>query len=207
MKIITKELLPFQEKDFFKPVRSKVDYAWVILHSLRILLLNYPIDHNPSNSSFKLKIDKMSRLFFYKEGKFYSISFPFNVLINGNNEVSRITTLSSEPIDNKNISSAISILKNDKFKLQPSPIDFWVETDSDDLEGLSLLEEIFISEPGYIRYDHDKENENSKLHPLHHVDINYASYSTYKFGVDEALENLKFENIVDILTNCSYLRD
>ena len=207
MKVLDKNLFDFQEKDFFLSIRSKVDYAWVVLHSLRLLLLNYEIPSDKSSSFFRLKIDKMSRLFFYKERKFYSIAFPFNITLDEENNIIQITTLSGEEIDNKIISSSISVLMNDKFRLQPSPVDFWVETDSGDLKGLSLLEEIFITESGYIRYDHDEENENGKLHPLHHVDINYASYSTYKFGLDGPIIDTKFESIIDILSDCSYLRD
>lgn len=36
---------------------------------------------------------------------------------------------------------------------------------------------------GYIRYDYDAKNKNGKIHPLHHFDLSYCNYTTYKFGL------------------------
>src|ERR1700761_3819291 len=103
-------------------MRDKIQYARVILFAARKLLLNINDHEVESNSSMILIVDKMSRLFFYKEKKYFSVSFPFVTLLE-NNEVLKITSLSGREVDNKNISAVISILDNEQFRLNPSLID------------------------------------------------------------------------------------
>lgn len=206
MKTVNRNILPFQEKDIFIPIRDKIEYARLIVHSARLLLLNVDSNGVNTNSTLKLIVDRMSRLFFYKENKFFSISFPFNTIIDAN-EILEINTYSGKRVDNHTISSVISILNNDQFKLNPSPVDFWIETNMSDLSGLSLLEEIFLFEPSYIRYDNDTKNESGKLHPLHHLDVNYSSSGTYKIGLNGVIQSNYFENILNITTECSFLTD
>lgn len=73
--------------------------------------------------------------------------------------------------------------------------------------GLSLLEEILRFEPSYIRYDNDPYNENGKLHPLHHLDINYSTYGTFKIGFNNSISSNYFENFQNTNTDCSYIAD
>lgn len=205
MKIIEHKILPFQEKDLFSPLRNKVDYAKLLVLSARILLLDYE-SQIPSSSNMKLVIEKMNRLFFYKEGKYFSISFPFNVLFDGDKIIS-ITSYSGREVDSKSISAVISILDNEQFMMNPSLIDFYIEPFDIDSSGLFLLEEIFQFEPSYIRYDHDIERENGKLHPLHHLDVNYSTYGTFKIGLNNAITHQYFEDLQNINTECYYITD
>lgn len=161
-------------------------------------------DVKASDSSLKLVIDKMSRLFFYKTNKYFSVSFPFTAVVE-NNEVFSIATYTGRLVDFKSISAVISILDSEPFKLNPSLIDFPIEPGSIELLGVSLLEEIFQFEPSYIRYDNDPENQNGKLHPLNHLDINYSQYSTFKLGVPKAITKSFFEDLQNTNTDCSFL--
>jgi hypothetical protein len=206
VKTITRGVLPFQEKEIFIVLRDKIDYVKLLAYSARILLLNYDTTGIKTNGSLKLIIDKMSRVFFYREDKCFSVSFPFNVLIDEEN-VLEITTYSGKKVDSQNISSILSIINDEQFRLNPSPIDFWIETSSVDSLGFALLEEMLQFEPAYIRYDVDPKNENGKLHPLHHLDVNYSSYGTYKLGLSDQIEGDYFENILDINTECSFVID
>jgi len=205
VKTIECKILPFQEKNIFSPLRNKVDYAKLLMFSARMLLLNYESKMSPS-SSMKLIVEKMNRLFFYKKGKYFSISFPFNVLFDGD-KIASITSYSSREVDFKSISAVISILDNEQFLKNPSLIDFYIEPSDTDFTGLFLLEEIFQFEPSYIRYDHDIERENGKLHPLHHLDVNYSMYGTFKIGLNDAITQQYFEDLQDINKECSYIVD
>lgn len=206
MKVIEKDILLFQERDFSVPIRDKTDYAKIIVVAAKIFLIDYLPDVSKCNSKIRLVIDKMSRLFFYKNEKFYSISFPFNVETE-ENVVKKITSYSGRKLDNQSISALISILDNPEFQLNPSPIDFYSQSNDIDEDSFSLLEEIFRFEPAYIRYDNDLDNENGKKHPQHHLDFNYSSYGTFKFGLKIVPDENYFQNLMDINTDCSFLDD
>lgn len=206
MKIIVKNILTFQEALFFTPLRDKVDYARLLTYSARNLLLDYVVGKSPVCGYMKLVIDKMSRLFFYDENHIFSVSFPFTVFI-GKNKVIEIASYSGREIDLKSISDMISILENDKFKLNHSLLDYFIDSeDYLDHETFLLLEEILQFEPTYIRYDNDPGKENGRLHPLHHLDINYSSYGTYKFGLGNAVVEGYLEDMLNIETECSYIK-
>ncbi|WP_339677444.1 hypothetical protein [Cyclobacterium marinum] len=205
MKLIERDIFPFKENEFFVPVRDKIDYARVIIYATRYLLLNLPTDGIKCDTQMKLCIDKMSRLFFYKNKKYFSISYPFSVQVD-ENEITDISTLTGKSIDSKSLSSVISIIEDSSFKLNPSLTDYYMESDTAEYIGISMLEEIFQSEPAYIRYDSDPENENGKIHPINHLDINYSSYGTYKLGLENEIESIFFDDILNIRTDCSFLK-
>lgn len=206
MKVINRDILPFQENNFFFPIRDKIDYARLIAYSTRNLLLEYDAGNIVTNGKMKLIIDRMSRLFFYKDNKFFSVSFPFLVQSRGH-KVIEINSFKGREVNNKSISDIVSILEDEQFKLNPSLIDFYIESNNLSANGFSLLEEIFQFEPTYIRFDIDPTNENGKLHPLFHLDINYSSYGTYKLGLNNAIVGDYFENLLNITTDCSFITD
>jgi hypothetical protein len=206
VKVVERDIFQFQEEAFFSPVRDKVAYAKLLVLAARQLLLNTDSENVKVTSKMKLIVDKMSRLFFYKGEKYFSIAFPFTTLIEGN-DVLELTSYSGKKLDNKSISAVISIIDSEQFILNPSLIDFYIEPNSIESSGLFLLEEIFQFEPSYIRFDYDPENEKGKLHPLNHIDINYSQYSTFKLGLKETITTDYFENVQNIKTDCSFLID
>jgi len=205
MKTIERNILSFQEPKFFSPIRDKREYVRILVYSAKQLLLeDSNFDKAPIGATMKLIIDKMSRLFFYKGAKYFSISFPFFVTTEGN-DVIDITTYSGRRLDYENISTIISIVDSADFVNNPSLIDISIEDESIDFSDLSLLEEIFQFEPSYIRYDFDPEKENGNIHPLHHLDINYSQYGVYKLGLNQEITRGCFENLQNIKTDCFYL--
>jgi len=207
VKVIEKDILPFQENDYFSPLRDKTDYAKLLVISARNLLLDYDAGGMPITCRMKLIIDKMNRLFFHKENKYFSVSFPFSTLLDEDNRVIEINSYSGKKVDFQSISGVISVLENEQFKLNPSPIDYYMNSNGVDSIGLELLEEIFRFEPSYIRYDYDPTNENGKLHPLYHVDINYSTYGTFKFGLNNEINLAYLENLLNTNTDCAYIID
>lgn len=59
----------------------------------------------------------------------------------------------------------------------------------------SLLSFLMTQEPGYIRYDFDPNHANGHIHPQHHLDINYSTNASYKYGLYENIDIKAFENI------------
>lgn len=204
-KVVTKRLFDFQALQIMQPIRQKLDYVNLIMYAARTFLLQYEEPNDPNACQIKLVIDKMSRLFVFHEEKFFSVAFPFHVSLSADNSIAEINSLSKRIVDNASISGVLSIINNKTFQLHPSPLEHWNRLESYEVQALELLEEIFTFEPGYIRYDHDPERENGKLHPLHHLDINYSGYGTFKVGVKKQLHGSTFEDILNILTDCSFL--
>ena len=206
MKTIDKIIPKFQEDLFFSAIRDKKDFAKLLAVSARNLLIDFgEIGEVESECRMKLVVDKMSRLFYFKDNKYFSVSFPFTVLIE-NNHVIEITTLTGKKVDNKSISAIISILEEEQFQLNPSLLDLYIASSELSSLGVELLEEIFQSEPGYIRYDNDPKNENGNLHPLNHLDINYSAYGSYKIGLSKIIPMSNFEDVLNISTDCSFLQ-
>lgn len=204
MKVIEREIQPFQEKDFFDPIRDKASFARLIVYSARQLLLDFSTSGIKTTFKMKLIVDKMSRLFFYRDNKYFSVAFPLTILTNGT-DVTEISTYSGKRLDFINISAVISILDSDYYHNNPSLIDFPIEPMSIEESGIYILEEIIQFEPAYIRYDHDPDNENGKIHPLDHLDINYSQSGTYKLGLFNSISNSFFENIQNTTSECSYV--
>lgn len=207
MKIVVKDILPFQEHHFFFAIRDKIDYTRLLVYGARQLLLAIETGETKVSSNMKLIVDKMSRLFFYKNKKYFSVAFPFITTLDNENNVIEFTTYTGKRLDNQSISAVISIIDSEEFKLNPSLIDFYIEPNGIESSGLLLLEEIFQFEPSYIRYDSDPDNEKGKLHPLNHLDINYSQYSTFKLGLTKEITFDYFENLQNIKTDCSFLID
>ena len=207
MKVVAKDILPFQERLFFFAIRDKIDYTRLLVYGARQLLLEIEAGETKVSSKMKLVVDKMSRLFFYKDKKYFSVSFPFITTLDNKNNVVELTTYTGKRLDSQSISSVISIIDSEQFKLNPSLIDFFLEPNGIESSGLLLLEEMFQFEPSYIRYDNDPDNEKGKLHPLNHLDINYSQYSTFKFGLPKEITSDYFENLQNIKTDCSFVID
>ena len=44
------------------------------------------------------------------------------------------------------------------------------------------------------------------MHPLNHFDVNYSSKTTFKIGIDSKIDNNFFLDLMDITTDCQYIR-
>ncbi|MGB5988611.1 MAG: hypothetical protein WBG43_02575 [Marinifilaceae bacterium] len=161
-----------------------------------------------------LQVDKMSRLFFFKKDKYYSIVFPF--LVKESYNGLQFYYINDIDVDSQFISNVISIIKSDSFMSQSS-LDF-----ADPIEDLEVnydvnfwasLRELLLLEDGYVRYDKDLKSYNEAVlkkavhkHPLSHYDICYTSNATFKIGLDEDLSHSEFVDLFNINTDCKYLK-
>lgn len=59
---------------------------------------------------------------------------------------------------------------------------------------------------GYLRYDYDEKNKNGMLHPINHLDICLDTAATFKIGLEKVLDYEMFKDILDITTDCSFLK-
>jgi hypothetical protein len=198
-------------------VKTKAHIIEILMEIIRYILLqndpDFVVRDEDSMGKVILYIDKMSRLFFFSENKYYSIVFPFHFL--EEDGTYKIVFNSTTEVNSQLISKVISIIKCDEFKAQCS-LDF-VEPiyDAEDDCGEDFwifLRELFLMEDGYIRYDIDKENYdkakdngNPNLHPLYHYDLFYSSNATFKIGLFDEIKNDDFIDLLNINNDCKYL--
>lgn len=189
-----------------KRVKTKADIIEILMETIRYMLLNPLVTEEESSGKLILQIDKMSRLFFFSDKKYFSIVFPF--FVSFQEDMYNFSFKNMIEIDKGLISKVLSIIKCDEFKANCS-LDFVepiceYEENCDDNFWL-FLKELLLMEDGYIRYDYDEKNQDNNLHPLNHYDLFYSSNATFKIGLNAEVEKNDFIDLLNINTNCKYL--
>ena len=193
-----------------KPLRTKRDLILLVLNTIRIIGIN--VSTGEKKGKIVLKVDYMNRLFYEIENKIFSIQFPFLIELKEENSFRVYDNYAGVEIDNKIISLLIGMFENYDSEIITFE-DFFTELyqsadASEDVEAETLwilIKRMAIFDVGYLRYDHDKEHENGKMHPLNHLDINFESNSTYKIGLNDRMSLEEMIDIVDISSKCSFL--
>jgi hypothetical protein len=190
----------------FKPLRSKADVLYLLMKTIKFMLLS-PDLTDPKSVAGKLvlHVDRMSRLFFQSDKKIFSIALPFFV----REEDGRLTF--SDPlhpvIDSKVTSDIISLLESGVVFSTPDVYVFLDEIhplSNFDSDIWQFFRKLLLAEDGYIRYDLDEAHVDGHRHPLHHLDIFYGSQSTFKLGLYEQIDAGTFLDILDVTTDCHY---
>ncbi|GET25510.1 hypothetical protein [Prolixibacter sp. NT017] len=205
------------QKLFFpeERVKTKLQVIDILMEATRYMLANPTIAKTNITGKLVLLVDRMSRLFFFKEGKHYSIVFPFLVSeIEGTLHFSFQNNLE---VDSQLISNTISTISCDSFKDKCS-LDFIepiydYENEFDDNFWI-FLRELLLNEDGYIRYDRDeksyqeaKEKGEEHKHPLNHFDVFYSSNATFKLGLHSESAEEQLIDLLNTKTDCKYLRE
>ncbi|WZL88278.1 hypothetical protein VS868_11795 [Salinimicrobium sp. 3283s] len=196
-------------------LKHKTHLINILLEACRFMLVQKPSENVESENKIVLNIDKMSRIFFFRKNKYYTIFFPFNVLEEEENDIS-FNYKNILNIDSESISALITIIKDDQFN-SSSCLDFADPIDSLENQLDSnfwiVLRDLIFAEEGYLRYDVDlegwkkaKEKEKEHTHPEHHFDIFYTNTTSVKFGLVQKLLENEFIESVNIQSDCLYLR-
>lgn len=198
-------------------LKTKAHIIEILMEATRFILLQNDSDFIVRDvdaiGKMILYIDKMSRIFFFADKKYYSIVFPFYLLKEKNKY--KLIFKSTIEVTPQLISKVISIIHCDEFKKQCS-LDFvapiYDYEDGCDENFWVFLRELLLMENGYIRYDFDKENYDKAVergeehkHPLNHYDIFYSSNASFKIGLTDRVHNDAFINLLDINSECEYL--
>lgn len=164
-------------------------------------------------------VDKMSRLFWGEEDKIHSIQYPFLLK---EKEGFLISLFQGRIIDSQTMAILSTIIrdKNSIVKSIENMLDVFMDT-MNEFEILDnnyaqfcweLLLYLLSFESGYLRYDHD-EDENRVdpiLHPVDHIDLFYSSNSTFKIGLQDRIDVDDLKSILSINEKCysiNYHRD
>lgn len=198
----------------FKPIRSKIDIIDVLMEATKYIILNPAINQKNICGKMVLRIDKMSRLFFFCHEKYFSIVFPFFIREEAERKFS-IYSKFIEDIDNRLISKVVEFITCDEFDANCS-LDF-VEPICSYEENYNgsiwiFIRELLLMEDGYIRYDYDKKRytefksrREEHKHPLNHYDLFYSNSCTFKLGLHTKITENDFIDLLTTSTDCQYL--
>lgn len=194
-------------------IKDKWKYIHILLELTRQTLL-LKADTNNVNVLPYLYLQKKKnayRIFLFlennekKEKKYVSFNFPFELTYdNKNNKIESLTfnfNSKQYPINFTEISGILGIVKSKKN--DNSFVNVVIDADTYNL--VEILDGLLQIEPGYIRYDEDKENENKNKHPRYHLDVNFSHTATFKQGVTKELKTSEFEDIFEDTTACWFL--
>ncbi len=199
---------------FFKPIRNKLDVIELLMKAIRLIYASYNYMPNKQDEKMILSVGKMSRLFFFSPGKYFSISFPFSVSENKEGVI-EIASPHFELVGQELVSHVLSVISCKNFDSTCS-IDFCdpiADREKDyDQNFWVFLKDLLMVEDGYIRYDIDKKNfkdykargEEAK-HPLFHYDVFYTNKCTFKLGIDKRITEDELIDLLDITTDCKFL--
>lgn len=166
---------------FFSPVRSKKDVICLLMNTIKYVHSSIKISHS-KNSSLRIIIDDMNRFVFKSENKIFSIRSPFHI----REEQGQLFFYTNNIADvDSVVSSRILTFVNDDRFYSPNYLDF-IEPLEELFENpdriWAFVHELMIFEDGYLRHDHDPNNEKGRFHPLSHLDFCYTAASTFKIG-------------------------
>ena len=206
MKTLTYRLADWQIASLLTPIRTKSESVMLLMQLIKIMLVNAPIPEDRVVGELRLVVSKMSRLFIFTDGKYVSFRFPFTVI----DEDEGVTFSSAyvPSIDSQVTSQVIEVLSAGAFTESFSIWD-WLEPIAS-LDELSpgfwpMLRDLLLSEDGFLRYEHDKERENGRMHPLLHYDVFYSNPVSFKVGVEEHHIPERMVDLLEQETDCHFL--
>lgn len=195
-----------------RPLRSKQDVILLLLYTIRMFDVDEFILEN-TKVKVAISINKMNRIFYILENKIFSMQFPFCVEIQ-EEKITRIYDAKTGlDIDSMLVSTLIGIFeKNNKDNFSFDSFFDGIMCGENNLRNVDaeqlweIVKVISTYDLGYIRYDYDEEHQNGLLHPTNHLDICLDTAATYKIGLEKSLNFEKFKDILDITTNCFFLK-
>ena len=205
MKILEYSLDKFQFRIISSSFRTKIDVIRFWMNAIKLMSAYSAPSTVDVQAKLQVKIDKMSRIFVSSEEKCFSVNFPFSV--REDSEGVSFHNIHYGAVDSKASSEVLSLISSSAMA-SPEVLDF-AEPITDSCYSSkfywSLFRDLLLEEDGYIRFDHDPDNENGKLHPLNHLDVFYSQSSTFKIGVGSRLSMQELSDILDIKSECHFL--
>lgn len=186
--------------------RSKKDVIIFWMNSIKIIATYSRPADDAVVGRLVLHVDKMSRIFMEIGAKTFSISFPFS--IHETDEGLEFGSPVCPLVDSKITSDILLLINGSGILSSRNILDF-----ADPIMDLAgeqeitweLLRDLMTCDDGYLRIDHDPENENGNIHPLNHVDIFYSQSATFKVGLRDRSNLDDFHDILNLRTNCRFL--
>lgn len=200
------------------PIRNRFDSIKMLINTFDYLINYTRIKSSSNYYCLEIFIKNLDgyRMFYLSENKIFTICSPFRISTVGDKVI--ITHNLIGEISNMEVSLLKRIFNEENiFMMKDAMNSYCLLEDiiSEDFSNSNLLPNIIWEllvnllnyESGYVRYDYDPENKKpEKIHPLHHLDISYNNYSTYKFGLHSRISIEDFIDIFDATTEQFYMK-
>jgi hypothetical protein len=176
----------------------------LLLESIRIIINNLNATTKKTKGKMVLHIDKMKRLFFFSERKYFSINFPF--FINNSLDGNIIYDNYNKIIDSRIISKIIELFSEKNILTSNNLVVFFdmLEDIYEEKNIWNIIIELLTFEEGYIRFDNDAEHI-SELHPQYHIDMYYKESNKMKLGLKKIISEDEFLDLLDSKASCYFL--
>lgn len=210
------EIKPQEIRRFTFTISDVWGYADLLMHILQFMISyvsrvnSLKLRQNDFYSYIKMTSVDSNRIFIYiSKDKYISVINPFNYHI----ESGRINfRLNGIVITEKICSNIISIIldwKNNGGNRSLGVFEFLASYDDEDIDPNSfvVLEQLLLTEPGYIRHDDDIQNQRGLIHPRTHFDINFSKKATFKIGTYDMYDAKNFEGLFCKNEDCKFLYD
>lgn len=195
-----------------KPIRTKRDAILLLLYTIRMFNVNDFIPDN-QKASVVLYVDKMNRIFYILENKIFSMQFPFCVEHQEESGIRIYNRKDGLDIDFMLVSVLIRLFSGNheaRFSLDEFVDELLygeINLQNVSVEQLwELVQFIATFDLGYLRFDYDEEHANGLLHPTCHLDMFLETAATYKVGLEEKVDYRVFKDILDVTTDCYFLK-
>lgn len=202
----------YYNEQFGRPIRKKRDIVQFILNVVSVVLIK---QESEVQRALWIKKEKMNRVFCFLGEKYFSTVFPFEIESRAEGSYRVYDVISDTEIDNRTIVLMERMLALIDFERKPVEtiiedayldvaVEGYASEEVDQCFGLILR--LLTMELGYIRYDYDPKYFRERIHPLHHMDINYSSAGTYKLGLTRRIQMEEFIDMLDVKTECRYIQ-
>lgn len=186
-------------------LKGRHELIEICLRTCRYLNSIQPISvKKPSIDCIALIVNKMSRIFYFTDKKYFSIALPIHIEVDDNSNL--IFKFADRHISPEHWTWLLALHVNGKEIMENdiNYLDFLIDCEDGNFDFYSLYETFWEADYGYIRYDVDVKAYNESVkngkphhHPLHHFDIHLPQYSTFKTGLTQSLTPVEFINYLD----------
>ena len=190
-----------------RPIRETIDVIDLLLETLKYLKWKPLL--KTVKYSIRIVVGKMNRLFYVLENKIFSITMPLFIKVNDKEEITFYNC--DNEINSKHLSCASAILQ----EVRSNPVNLWqwmslledLGVEEEDFEVVvGLMNKLFLTEYGYVRYDDDLEHAKATIHTRYHLDINFSNPCTYKIGLDRQVDFKWLQDCLDTKAECKFIK-
>lgn len=201
----------YEARDLFKSVSQVSEYVDLVLTFTQYLLMWNGNSNKNIVPFICLDQDGTNRAYIVGQDKIVSFAYDMNpkIVTTDASPYLILKTKHGHELSHKELSD-MKVLAQEMGKKKSDYLYVANEIDDEenplDEDSYRIFEHILLTEPSYLRFDHDTEHQDTVEHPTNHIDVNFSSDYSYKIGLEK---QINLDELVDILskkTRCRILK-